>query len=147
MEEEVSQGVRIVKVLKKVMKLFKQKMGTCFKEMNLTAPQGMLIGTLSHYGKMKVSDLSETLGLSNSTVSGILDRLENQGFVERTRSKEDRRVVYVNCTYKCTKNFKDKHEEINNLLEKMMNKATPEELDAIFKGLDTLEKVIDRENK
>jgi MarR family transcriptional regulator, organic hydroperoxide resistance regulator len=145
--EEISEGVRVVKVIKKVMHVFKQKMGDRFKEMNLTGPQGMLVGTLSHHGKMKVSDLSETLGLSNSTVSGILDRLEHQGLVERTRSKEDRRVVYVNCTNKCMKSFKDTHEEINKMLQNMMNKATSEELDVIFKGLDTLEKVIERENE
>jgi MarR family transcriptional regulator, organic hydroperoxide resistance regulator len=144
--EEVNEGVRIVRVIKKVMNVFKQKMGGCFKDMNLTGPQGMLIGTLTHHGKMKVSDLSDTLGLSNSTVSGILDRLENQGLVERTRSKEDRRVVYADVTPNCRKNFKDKHEEVSMMFQNMINNATPEELKIIFKGLDTLEQVIDREN-
>ncbi|WP_406770095.1 MarR family winged helix-turn-helix transcriptional regulator [Candidatus Clostridium stratigraminis] len=122
-------------------------MGGCFREMNLTGPQGMLIGTLTRQGKMKVSDLSDTLGLSNSTVSGILDRLENQGLVERTRSREDRRVVYVDVTSKCRKSFKDHHEQINKMFQDMINKATPEELNVIFKGLDTLEKVIEREEE
>ncbi|MFL0270025.1 MarR family winged helix-turn-helix transcriptional regulator [Candidatus Clostridium radicumherbarum] len=145
--EEVNEGVRVIKVIKKVMHVFKQKMGGCFKEMNLTGTQGMLIGTLTHHGKMKVSDLSETLGLSNSTVSGILDRLENQSLVERIRSKEDRRVVYVDVTTKCRKTFKDQHAEINTMFQNMINKATPEELNVIFKGLDTLEKVIEREEE
>lgn len=143
--DEVREGVRVVKVMKKVMNIFKQRMGGCFKKMNLTAPQGMLIGTLSRYGEMKVSDLSDRLGLSNSTVSGIIDRLENQGFVERTRSAEDRRVVYVNVTDMCKKNFKEQHEDINKMFQDMLNKATPEELDIIYKGLNTLEMVIDRE--
>jgi len=144
--EELNDGVRVVKVIKKVMHVFKQKTGSCFKEINLTGPQGMLVGALAHHGKMKVSDLSDTLGLSNSTVSGILDRLENQGLVERTRSKDDRRVVYVDVTSKSRKSFKDQHAEINKMFQNMISKATPEELDIIIKGLNTLEKVIEREN-
>jgi MarR family transcriptional regulator, organic hydroperoxide resistance regulator len=142
--EETSKGIRVVKVLKKVMGIVKHNMGNHFKEMNLTAPQGMLMGTLAHGGQMKVSELSEKLGLSNSTVSGIIDRLENQGFVERTRSKEDRRVVYVDITDKFRKIHQGHFCEINKMFEEMMNKATPEELEKILEGLNTLEKVIER---
>jgi MarR family transcriptional regulator, organic hydroperoxide resistance regulator len=145
--EEVSKGIRVVKVLKKVMTTIKQRMGGHFKEMNLTGPQGMMIGTLAHYGEMKVSDLSEKLGLSNSTVSGIIDRLESQELVERTRSKEDRRVVYVKVTDKCKKNSQEHFEEINKMFEEIMDKASPEEIDRILEGLDTLEKVMERQKE
>jgi MarR family transcriptional regulator, organic hydroperoxide resistance regulator len=142
--EEVSTSIRVLRVLKKVMGVVKQRMGCHFKDMNLTGPQGMLIGTLAHYGEMKVSDLSEKLGLSNSTVSGIIDRLENQDMVERIRSKEDRRVVYVKVTEKCRKDSQEHFEEINRMFEEMMDKATPDELNIILQGLDMLEKVIER---
>ena len=66
--------------------MLKHSMGQHFNPMNLTGPQGMMMGILSHDGEMKISDLSEKIGLSNSTVSGIIDRLEKQGLVERTRS-------------------------------------------------------------
>ena len=142
--EEMSKGIRVVRVLKKVMGIVKQRMENHFKEVNLTGPQGMLIGTLAHNGEMKVSDLSEKLGLSNSTVSGIIDRLENQEMVERIRSKEDRRVVYVKLTDKCKENSQKPFEEINKMFEEMMEKATPEEIATILKGLNTLEDVMER---
>lgn len=145
--EEVSKAVKVVQLMKKVMDKIKHEMGNHFKERNLTWPQGMLMGTLAHHGEMKVSDLSEKLGLSNSTVSGILDRLENQGLVERTRSKEDRRVVYIKVTEKFKKHSEKNIEEINKLIEKMMDKATTEELDIILEGMNTLEKVIDRQKE
>ncbi|WP_250813828.1 MarR family winged helix-turn-helix transcriptional regulator [Clostridium swellfunianum] len=144
--EEVSKAVKIIQLMKKVTNAIKQRMGNHFKEMNLTGPQGMLMGTLAHNGEMKVSELSDKLGLSNSTVSGILDRLENQGLVERVRSKEDRRVVYVKVTDEFIKHSQKHFDEINNIIEQMMNKATPEELDIIFKGMDTLQKVMDRQD-
>jgi DNA-binding MarR family transcriptional regulator len=143
--EEVSKAVAVVQIMKKVMSKVKHEVEGHFKEMNMTGTQGILMGTLAHSGEMKVSDLSEKLGLSNSTVSGILDRLENQGFVERIRSKEDRRVVNIKVTEKFREHSLKKFQEVNKIVEQMMNKATPEELEIILKGMDTLEKVIDRQ--
>ncbi|MDF2840190.1 MAG: transcriptional regulator, MarR family [Clostridia bacterium] len=144
---EENKGIKAIKILKNVMETVKQKVHSHFKEMNITGPQGMLMGTLAHHGEMKVSDLSERLGLSNSTVSGIIDRLENQGLVERTRSKEDRRVVYVNVSPEFRKNSKEHFLKIEKVFEAMMSKATPEELDDILQGLNTLQRVIDRDQK
>jgi len=145
--EEISKSMKVIKTLKQVMAAIKQNVGQQFKKMNITGPQGMLMGTLAHYGEMKISDLSEKLGLSNSTVSGIIDRLEKQGLVERTRSKEDRRVVYVCVTSEFKRNADEHFCEIEKVFADMMNKATPIELDTILEGLDTLRKVMDRQKE
>jgi DNA-binding MarR family transcriptional regulator len=143
--EEVNKVVAIVQLMKKLTGKIKHEIGCHFKELNLTGPQGMLIGTLFHHGEMKVSELSEKLGLSNSTVSGILDRLEKQGLVERIRSKDDRRVVYINVTDEFKKQSKKQFEEISQIIEQMINKATPEELDKILEGMETLKTVVERQ--
>jgi len=60
-----------------------------------TLPQLSVISILAKNGEQKVSDISEKMGLSDSTVSGILDRLEQKGIIERKRDKDDRRVVKI----------------------------------------------------
>jgi len=140
--EETSKGIRILRVLKGFNYVIKQKVEHHFKDLNLTGPQGMLVGTLAHYGEMKISDLSDKLGLSNSTVSGIVDRLENQGLVERKRSKDDRRVVRVSVTTEFRRNAQGHFSEIERMFEDIMNKATPEETEVILKGLETLERLM-----
>jgi DNA-binding MarR family transcriptional regulator len=145
--EDISKGIRVIKVLKNVMENVKQNVHHHFKEMNVTGPQGMLMGTLAHFGEMKVSDLSDKLGLSNSTVSAMVDRLEVQGLVERTRSTEDRRVVYVKVTSEFQKISRERFHVIEKMFEAMMSKATSEELDEILIGLETLQKVINRDKK
>jgi DNA-binding MarR family transcriptional regulator len=145
--EEISKGIKIIRTMKQIMSAVRQGMEKRFGGMKLTAPQGMLIGTLAHGGEMKISDLSEKLGLSNSTVSGIVDRLEKQGLVERVRSEEDRRVVYVNLSPEFRENSKGHFHEFERNFEAMMKEATPEELDTILQGLDTLKQVIDRQIK
>lgn len=140
----MSSGIRIFRSLKRIGHMVKKSMGQHFNEMNLTGPQGMMMGILSHDGEMKISDLSEKIGLSNSTVSGIIDRLEKQGLVERTRSIEDRRVVYVNVSADFQKNCKKNFSKIEKTFEDAINNATAEEIDIILKGLDTLEQLMDK---
>ena len=125
--------------------MVKQSMVQQFNAMNLTGPQGMMLGILSHDGEMKISALSEKMGLSKSTVSGIVDRLEKQGLLERTRSIDDRRVVYVNLSIEFQKNSKDNFCRIEKAFEDVMKKATTEEIDTILKGLDTLEQLMDKQ--
>ncbi|MDP4147222.1 MAG: MarR family transcriptional regulator [Bacillota bacterium] len=143
--DEIGNRIRVLKVMRRVMDHIRLSMEEHFKELNITGPQGMVIGTIMHYGEMKISDISEKLSLSNSTVSGIIDRLEKQGLVERIRSKDDRRVVYVSVAPNFRKRAKAKHKVVEESFQAMMNKATPEEIDIIHKGLDTLEKVMDRQ--
>ena len=144
--DEKNKGVLVVKLLKQVMGSIKQNVEIHFKEMNLTAQQGILVGTLAHNGEMKISDLSDKLSLSNSTVSGIVDRLEKQGIVERIRSEEDRRVVNVNVTSEFKKTAKKHFEQFEKKLETVMNEATPEEVEKIFEGLKIFKKLLESQN-
>lgn len=137
-------GILIVRELKTVLHSIKKNLGTRFNSFNLTGPQGMLMGILNRYGEMKVSDLSEKLGLSNSTVSGIIDRLEKQDLVKRTRSESDRRVVYVSATEKFKKGFEESFKELENDFGRMLSKASTEEIDTIIEGLHLLQKILDK---
>lgn len=141
--EEISNGLKILKLLKQIGNTIKQMMKYECKEYDITGPQGMLMGILAHYGEMKVSDLSQKLGLSNSTVSGILDRLEKQGLVERIRSKEDRRVVYVSVTPEFKEKFQRHFKEAERKFEELISRASQEDLNKIIEGLEVLKKVLE----
>ncbi|AMA74559.1 hypothetical protein ACH33_00755 [Aneurinibacillus sp. XH2] len=61
---------------------------------NITGPQFLVLRCLKDEPQ-RISDISRQLCLSNSTVSGIVDRLEENGYVRRVRDEKDRRVVWV----------------------------------------------------
>jgi MarR family transcriptional regulator, organic hydroperoxide resistance regulator len=50
---------------------------------------------LQHHGAMSMSRLAELLGVSMSNATGIIDRMEEHGLIERVRVPDDRRVVLV----------------------------------------------------
>ncbi|GAB6935867.1 hypothetical protein JCM14720_17880 [Calditerricola yamamurae] len=64
----------------------------------LTPGQIRLLFHLAQDGTGKVSDLSDRLGITPGAVTGMVDKLEEQGLVERVRSRNDRRVVHVRLT-------------------------------------------------
>lgn len=50
---------------------------------------------LQHQGDLPMSRLAELLGVSVSNATGLIDRMEERGLVERVRVPDDRRVVLV----------------------------------------------------
>src|SRR5579864_9710756 len=66
----------------------------------LTGPQLTVLKMLEGVGDLSLSDLSDRIRAQNSTVTGIIDRMEREGLVLRARSTEDRRVVKIKLTDK-----------------------------------------------
>jgi len=66
----------------------------------LTGPQLTVLKMLEGVGDLSLSELSERIRAQNSTVTGIIDRMEREGLVLRERSKEDRRVINITLTEK-----------------------------------------------
>lgn len=123
-------------------KLMRQYMRKNFEHEGITMPQSSVLGMLIKNGEMKITELSSKLMLSNSTVSGMIDRLEKQQMVERRRSEEDRRLVYVKTSPKFMEMHKESHKRIEQSFEELLDTGTPEEIEKIIDGLKTLKKIV-----
>jgi DNA-binding MarR family transcriptional regulator len=54
-----------------------------------------ILWVLEHHGELSMSHLAEMLDVSLSNATGLVDRMEERGLVERIRVPDDRRVVIV----------------------------------------------------
>ncbi len=70
------------------------------RTVNLTGPQLTVLKMLEAFGDLSLSELSDRIRAQNSTVTGIIDRMEREGLVTRARSKDDRRVFFIKLTAK-----------------------------------------------
>ncbi|HUT18072.1 MAG TPA: MarR family transcriptional regulator [Anaerolineae bacterium] len=71
------------------------------RQMHEEGISGRKIATLrylSEAGPLPVGQLSTYLCISDSSTSALIDRLEEQGYATRTRSRADHRVVLVDVT-------------------------------------------------
>lgn len=57
-----------------------------------------IISMLDRHGEMPMSRLADLLDVSMSNATGIVDRMEERGLVERVRVPDDRRLVLVRVT-------------------------------------------------
>jgi MarR family transcriptional regulator, organic hydroperoxide resistance regulator len=67
---------------------------------NLTTPQYQLLLAAMFEADTTLGGLSDHLNCSRGNVTGIVDRLERDGWLVRERSSEDRRVITVRLTDK-----------------------------------------------
>jgi DNA-binding MarR family transcriptional regulator len=62
---------------------------------NVSLTQMHVLWLLQHHGAMSMSRLAELLDVSLSNATGLIDRMEEHGLIERVRVPDDRRIVLV----------------------------------------------------
>ncbi|WP_036221418.1 MarR family winged helix-turn-helix transcriptional regulator [Mesoaciditoga lauensis] len=65
------------------------------KDFDLTASQFDILQYLYFEGPHRMTQLSEKMGVTKSTMTGLIVRLENAGYIVRERSEKDKRVIVV----------------------------------------------------
>lgn len=145
--DNLDESMRIARLLQEVMLLFKHKMTKVVEDTGITILQMMVMGIISKEKTLKITELSGKLNLSNSTVSGIVDKMEKLGMIERTRSEEDRRVVYVSISPGFAELHQVFHKRFEETIALSINMSTPEEANKILDGLEVLKKLLINQDK
>jgi len=144
-DEKSNMDIRVVDFFKKMHQMKKSFMDLRDKSIvhpDVTHTQMMIMSILTHMGRMKIGDISEEIGLSISTVSGILDRMEEQGYICRERSKDDRRVVYVALEEKYKKFHVEMMNDMNSKISNIIEKMTDEEYRTVNNAFDILNRIL-----
>jgi MarR family transcriptional regulator, organic hydroperoxide resistance regulator len=76
----------------------KRRFHAVASEFELSPPQVRALGVLDPGRPVPMSELAEALHCDNSNVTGIVDRLEDRGLVERRSASHDRRVKMLAVT-------------------------------------------------
>lgn len=95
--EEIAE---IMQFLRRIFKAIQQYSEEVFKKFGVTGPQLWALRIIYSEGELSMGKLSENMYLHMSTVSGVVDRLEEKGYVKRRRDTADRRVVKISLTKK-----------------------------------------------
>lgn len=93
-----SYDLRILRALRRITRSIALHSRQLAAYSNITAPQLVCLRAVVENGPMTSTAISREIHVSPSTVVGILDRLEDKGWVRRERGREDRRIVFVSAT-------------------------------------------------
>jgi DNA-binding MarR family transcriptional regulator len=99
--------------------------------LGISMAQLNIMYTLQRNGVMTMSHLADVLGVSLSNATGLVDRMEERGFIERIRVPEDRRVVLVRVTETGTRMIQESDALSDELMRNVLARLDPAGLPAI----------------
>lgn len=115
-----------------------------FLEIAITMPQAKLLYLLGASGDLHMSDLVTRLGVSLSTISGLVDRIVDQGLAHRREDAVDRRQVVVGLT-EAGATFIDRFRELNvRQVRALLDHVADDDLAAVRLGLVAMNRAADR---
>ena len=85
--------------------------------------------------------ISETLSLDSSTITGLLDRMENKGLIERVHNKNDRRTLNVVVTEQGLKYRKEIEEIVTELNRDFLGVFSDKEQEQLKSALRNISNV------
>jgi len=113
------------------------RLGRFFRGYGLTSSQYNVLRILRGEGKPLPSlEIAERMIQVVPAITGLIDRLEKQGLVERKRCEEDRRIVYVELTTKAGKLLEQIDSPLSALHKALLGHLTRTELNDLSRLLE-----------
>ncbi|ACB84428.1 MarR family winged helix-turn-helix transcriptional regulator [Natranaerobius thermophilus] len=111
------------------------------------------IEKIGKYSRRTMSEVANELGITIGTLSTAINHLVKKGYVERVRSEEDRRIVYIKLTQKGMKANRIHEIFHNEMIEEAISELEEGEKEALIKSMGKLnaffknqQKLINQEN-
>jgi len=109
----------------------------------LTGPQFGVLRRLNIHGELCLSEISEKLNVTEGNITGIIDRLEREGYVYRERDKDDRRVIHIKLAPEGERIYNEVYPGYRQRIDQLMGCLTEEEQKQLSYLLDKLRRGIE----
>ncbi|MCX7708708.1 MAG: MarR family transcriptional regulator [Clostridia bacterium] len=94
---------------------------------NATPLQLGILLKLSEQGQQPISSVADQMRVAKPNMTVLIDELCNKGFVSRTPSTKDRRVIMIDLTPEGKKYMEETMVNIEIVLEKVLSALAPDE--------------------
>ena len=108
---------------------------------NLRAIELYVLLYVAQRGSQKMSELAQAFSMTKSNITFLVDSLEQKGFVMRSRSNEDRRVVMIELTQKGQQIYKQILSDFSKLIDKVTSQIPSQDLAVMADGFERLSKL------
>ncbi|QQK74435.1 MarR family transcriptional regulator [Salicibibacter cibarius] len=107
-------------------------------KLDITIMQTLVLAGLSRNPNSTLGDIAEEMHSSNSTMSGIVDRLVKANYVIREHAQSDRRLLTLRLTEEGERKQKEAYRQIMHRLSTQLNDYTSEDLNHLISAHDHL---------
>ena len=127
---------------KKINRFIRDYNPDVWMELSLTIAQMKSLFFIANEGSVNFRKLATALKVTPSNVTGIIDRLAEQGLVTRTENPEDRRMQMLQLTGAGEKLISNLRERRASQMSSVLNQMTREELTTVAQGFALLDQAI-----
>lgn len=129
-----------IRRLMQARELYKKELSKTYQ---ISASQLNCLLALYENGPLPPSQIAKHMMVESSTVTGVVDRLEQKGLVTRVRNSPDRRVITIQLTKTGKELAENAPPPIQQKIFDGLEKLTDMEIDRIAKALRTLTSMLD----
>jgi DNA-binding MarR family transcriptional regulator len=111
---------------------------------NISFAQFFLLGYLATSKELTMTDIARKMGHSTAAATGLVDRLEKLGYMERTHAIDDRRKVLVRITSRGLELVSRLRDELQNQVAAAMSETSSEDAASFMTSYRTLDTSVAR---
>ena len=111
---------------------------------NISFAQFFLLGYLATSKELTMTDIARKMGHSTAAATGLVDRLEKLGYMERTHAIDDRRKVLVRITSRGLELVSRLRDELQNQVAAAMSETSSEDAASFMTSYRTLDTTMAR---
>ncbi|MCX5680159.1 MAG: MarR family transcriptional regulator, partial [Candidatus Omnitrophica bacterium] len=114
-------------IMPAIMKEFLRSQAGDFHKMKITLPQLAIMNILEREKEANMTDLAKAMNVTTSAMTGVVDRLVRDGYANRSRDLNDRRIVFIKLTTKGMKTVRTAIDDRKRVTIKMFAMISQEE--------------------
>ncbi|MCF6275624.1 MAG: MarR family transcriptional regulator [Robiginitomaculum sp.] len=113
-----------------------RRAGVVLADIGVKPAQATALVYLGYHNGCQLSELAEGVGAGNAAVTGLVDRMEKTGLVERRKLQSDGRGKTVHLTPAGLAKREQVMERLRTLDEKLSKNFTDAEMETVYKFLN-----------
>lgn len=134
--------VEVIEILKGISQYINDTRAMLCGPYGLSAIQSILILDIYHHKKQtKITDICRRLNKTTNTISPLINRLIEKGYLVKKQNTKDNRVYEIFLTSKSEKMLEKINESVLEYALPIFEKLSEEEFDRLFSSLKMVQKV------
>ncbi|GAB4420622.1 MAG: hypothetical protein OHK0039_34460 [Bacteroidia bacterium] len=135
-------GTKLEKGLYDLAEVYRKHQAYIKLKYKISALEMEIIQYISSDGRKKMKEIGEYFNIKLSTLTSIIDKIEEQKLVRRVNSQEDRRVVYLEVTRRGTQLHEQYSRYIHVVACMVHRSLNPDQFEALLQGLEQMTEVM-----
>lgn len=128
-------------LINQIQKISSRKFNELLKEKNIdefNGSQGVILYSLWNNKELTIKEIGKITGLAKTSLTSMLDRMEEKGLIRRKDNSEDKRSIKIMLTDKAKELEKDYNDISNKMSNIFYKNFSDKEIDEIEKYLEKI---------